>query len=85
MHELEKIKRAQVQQVDEMSIQNLIRENHKTIQQLARRMGSQGMAVTDGGELARTLLVSGWHMQGEKGELKSCRGTVQLAWQKTFS
>ena len=33
MHELEKMKRAQVQQVDEMSIQKY-RENHETIQQL---------------------------------------------------
>ena len=33
MHELEKMKRAQVQQVDEFSMQKL-RENHETIEQL---------------------------------------------------
>ena len=33
MHELEKMKRAQVQRVDEMSIQKL-RENHETVQQV---------------------------------------------------
>ena len=27
-------------------------------------------------------LCPGWHMQVEKGELTSCRGTVQSAWQK---
>ena len=37
MHELEKMKRAQVQQVDEMSIQKL-RENHDTIQQLTSQL-----------------------------------------------
>ena len=37
MHELEKMKRAQVQQVDEMSIQKL-RENHETIQQLTSQL-----------------------------------------------
>ena len=26
-----------------------------------------------------------WHMQGRKGELTSCRGTVKSAWQKTSS
>ena len=37
MHELVKMKRAQVQQVDEMSIQNL-RKNHDTIHQLAAQL-----------------------------------------------
>ena len=37
MHEFEKMKRAQVQQVDEMSIQKL-RENHETIQQLTSQL-----------------------------------------------
>ena len=37
MHELEKMKRAQVQQVYEMSIQKL-RENHDTIQQLTSQL-----------------------------------------------
>ena len=37
MHELEKMKRAQVQQVDEMSIQKY-RENHETIQQLTSQL-----------------------------------------------
>ena len=33
----------------------------------------------------QTALVHEWHMQGEKGELTSCRGTVQFAWQRTSS
>ena len=37
MHELEKMTRAQVQQVDEMSIQKL-RENHETIQQFTSQL-----------------------------------------------
>ena len=37
MHELEKMKRAQVQQVDEMSIQKL-RDNHETSQQLTSQL-----------------------------------------------
>ena len=37
MHEFEKMKRAQVQQVDEMSIQKL-RENHETIQHLISQL-----------------------------------------------
>ena len=31
---------------------------------------------------ANTFMLSGWHTQGEKDELTSCRGTVQSAWQK---
>ena len=30
----------------------------------------------------QTPLIAGWHTQGEKGELTSCRGTVQSAWQR---
>ena len=30
---------------------------------------------------ANTLCRSGWHIQREKDELTSCRGTVQSAWQ----
>ena len=37
MHELDKMKRSQVQQVDEMSIHNL-RENHETIHQLTSQL-----------------------------------------------
>ena len=51
--------------------------------------GPQGMRSTGGGGLARVpnlhvcyhLLSFGWHMQGSKDELTSCRGTVQSAWQ----
>ena len=32
--------------------------------------------------LCKHLWVSEWHTQGKKGELTSCRGTVQSAWQK---
>ena len=46
--------------------------------------GPQGMSLTGGGGLARVpnlrvcyhLLEEGWHTQGEKDELTSCRGTV---------
>ena len=52
--------------------------------------GPQGMFTTGGGGLARVpnqrvcehLCVMGWHTQGEKDELTSCRGTVLSAWQK---
>ena len=37
MHELEQMKRAQVQQVEEMTMQKL-RENHETIQQLTSQL-----------------------------------------------
>ena len=30
----------------------------------------------------QTPFLPGWHMQGRKDELTSCRGTVQSAWQK---
>ena len=43
------------------------------------------MSQTGGGGLAQTPLVVGWHIQEEKDELTSCRGTVQSAWQKTSS
>ena len=50
----------------------------------------QGRCPTGGGGLARIPnlrvckhpFVPGWHTQGGKGELPSCRGTVQSAWQK---
>ena len=51
-HELEKMKRAQVQQVDEMSIQKL-RENHETIQQLTsklQQLQEQMNSMNDSGE-----------------------------------
>ena len=52
--------------------------------------GPQGLPKTGGGGLARvpkpacvqTPKDSGWHTQGRKDELTSCRGTVQSAWQK---
>ena len=55
--------------------------------------GPQGRSPTGGGGLARvpSLRVckhptpTGWHTQGGKDELTSCRGTVQSAWQKTSS
>ena len=48
------------------------------------------MSGTGGGGLVRVpnlrvckhLFPEGWHTQGEKDELTSCRGTVQSAWQK---
>ena len=51
--------------------------------------GPQGVAATVGGGLARVpnlrvsehLVAAGWHAQGGKGELTSCRGTVLSAWQ----
>ena len=51
---------------------------------VARGMGPQGMPKTGGGGLAKgpelacvqTPIDSGWHLQGEKDELTSCRGTV---------
>ena len=33
-------------------------------------------------ECVQTPCRLGWHMQGEKDELTSCRGTVQSGWQK---
>ena len=33
----------------------------------------------------RARLLGGWHTQGVKGELTSCRGTVQSAWSGTSS
>ena len=53
--------------------------------------GPQGRSVTGGGGLARVPNLSvckhvccwGWHTQGRKDELTSCRGTVLSAWQKT--
>ena len=52
--------------------------------------GLQGMSGTGGGGLVRVpnlrvskhLFPEGWHTQGWKDELTSCRGTVQSAWQK---
>ena len=52
--------------------------------------GAEGRRSTGGGGLTRVpdlrvckhLFVSGWHTQGGKDELTSCRGTVQSAWQK---
>ena len=49
MHELEKMKRAQVQPVDEMSIQKL-RENHETIQQLTSQLQEQMDSLNSSGE-----------------------------------
>ena len=52
MHELEKMKRARIQQVDEMSIQK-IRENHETLQQLTsqlEKMQEQMNSVSSPGE-----------------------------------
>ena len=54
------------------------------------RWGPQGRSTTGGGGLARVpnlrvckhLFPWGWHMQGRKDELTSCRGTVWSAWQK---
>ena len=54
------------------------------------RWGPQGRRTTGGGGLARVpnlrvckhLSNMGWHTQGEKDELTSCRGTVYSAWQK---
>ena len=51
---------------------------------------AQGMRSTGGGGLVgdpnlhvcKHLWVSEWHMQGREGELISCRGAVQSAWQK---
>ena len=51
---------------------------------VARRMGPQGRRETGGGGLVRVpnlrvckhLSTAGWHMQGVKDELTSCRGTV---------
>ena len=58
---------------------------------LARRMGSPRRDVNrrrrtrEGPEPACVQTpfgASGWHTQGEEGELMSCHGTVQSAWQK---
>ena len=57
---------------------------------LARRMGSPRLGLNrrrrarEGREPAcvQTPLVHGWHTQGWKDELTSCRGTVLSAWQK---
>ena len=54
------------------------------------RWGRQGLCSTGGGGLARvpnlrvckTPLHGGGTRKGEKGELTSCRGTAQSAWQK---
>ena len=54
--------------------------------------GPQGMSLTSGGGLARVpnlrvydhLSDLGWHTQGVKDELTSCRGSVQSAWQKNL-
>ena len=48
-----------------------IRESEK-LKTVASGWGPQGMRSTGGGGLASF----GWHMQGEKDELTSCRGTV---------
>ena len=65
----------------------LLIANHKENgpESLVRVMGPQGMATTGGGGLAgvpNLPLCPGWHTQGGKDELTSCRGTVQSAWQK---
>ena len=49
MYELAKMKRAQVQPVDEMSIQKL-RENHETIQQLTSQLQEQMNSMNSSGE-----------------------------------
>ena len=66
-----------------------IRESEK-LKTVARGMGSRRHAVNrrrrtrEGPEPAcvQTPLSFGWHMQGEKDESTSCRGTVQSARQK---
>ena len=52
MHQLEKMRRAQIQQVDEMSVQKL-RENHETFQQLTshlQQMQGQMNSMNDSGD-----------------------------------
>ena len=57
---------------------------------VARVMGSKACQkeAAAGPRGSRTCVCAntyggGWHMQGRKGELTSCRGTVKWAWQKT--
>ena len=49
-----------------------------------RHVTNRRRRTREGPELAcaQAPLVMGWHMQREKDELTSCRGTVQSAWQK---
>ena len=58
-------------------------QNNRALQADGQGMGSQGMSATGGGGLARVPnlrvckhQVLGWHMQGGKDELTSCRGIV---------
>ena len=49
-----------------------------------RHVQDRRRRAREGPELAcvqETPLVHGWHTQGRKDELTSCRGTVQSAWQ----
>ena len=61
--------------------------HYKMDQSLAREMGSPRQVrnrrrrTREGPEPAFVQTPHGWHTQGRKDELTSCRGTAQSAWQ----